>query len=277
MIMLKQLSALGLFVAVAQAAVPPEPTTTTFNTPAAISNGYDLFATTTPTVPTTPTSGVFPPTTVTTTFCPTSRSHHTRPHKPTRHHDHCHDRRDRCHDRHERPCCKTTSYTTCIEQKTCCIYVYPCPTNTTSVITSTSYVQCPAPAPTQQVAPTREAAPVCTPCTSYVTETVRPSLVCTTMIFCDVADQSENCRLQNEMKIEEIASLALREGGQVFVNGQLVVFENSGRGSGSGATTVVSGTSSLTVTGQKANDAPAIAGSGVVGALALLAGIMMFA
>lgn len=102
------------------------------------------------------------------------------------------------------------------------------------------------------VAPINLVVPACIPCTSIVTETVLPSLVCTTMIFCDIADQSENCRQQNELEIEKIAQVALRSGGQVFVNGQVVVFENS-----KAVTSVVSGSTLVTVTGLNANDAPA--------------------
>lgn len=109
---------------------------------------------------------------------------------------------------------------------------------------------------TETVTVTASVAPivaaVCVPCTSIVTETLTPSLVCTTMIFCDIADQSENCRLQNELNIESIASVALRQGGQVYVNGQLVVFESS---SASAKTAVISGSTVVTVTGMNANAA----------------------
>lgn len=137
------------------------------------------------------------------------------------------------------------------------------------MITSTSTVTV---APTSAaVAPVNLVVPVCVPCTSVVTETVRPSLVCTTMIFCDAADQSENCRLQNEAKIEEIASLALRDGGQVFVNGHLVVFEkreNNGKQAAKKAAKKASG--------QNANDASSVSG-GVFGLVAVAAGAFLFA
>lgn len=138
-------------------------------------------------------------------------------------------------------------------------------------------------APThEEVAPTHAIAPIneCVPCTLYVSEVIRPTLVCTTMIFCDAADQSEDCRLQNELNIERIANEALRKGGQVFINGQLVVFANSGSNrSSSEATIVVSRTSLITATGQVSNDAApeGYGNQGLVGALALLAGIAMFA
>lgn len=92
------------------------------------------------------------------------------------------------------------------------------------------------------------------------------------MIFCDIADQSENCIAQNNQHIESIVSMAVRQGGQVFVNGQLVVFNTAER---SGSSVVVSsGSSVVTVTGQQANDASNIGyGNSVI---ALFGGIALF-
>jgi hypothetical protein len=67
------------------------------------------------------------------------------------------------------------------------------------------------------------------------------------MIFCDIVDQSENCIDQNNDKIESIVSMALRHGGQVFINGQLVVFETS-----------KSSVTTVSLSGQNANSATSI-------------------
>lgn len=143
------------------------------------------------------------------------------------------------------------------------------------MITSTAYVAPVAAvvAPVS-VAPTSAAAPVCVPCTSYVTQTVNPPAVCTTMIFCDVADQSENCISQNNRMIESIASRALRSGGNVFINGQRVVFEVSASASASASVSVISGSSVATITGLDANAAPGSLVNVLAGSAAALVGMI---
>lgn len=94
------------------------------------------------------------------------------------------------------------------------------------------------------------------------------------MIFCDIAGQSENCLARNEEDIEAIVSRAARDGAQVFVNGQLVVFRSD---SNSASVSASSGSTVLTVTGQQANDASAaVVGSGLVGLFGAIAGFLLF-
>jgi hypothetical protein len=94
------------------------------------------------------------------------------------------------------------------------------------------------------------------------------------MVFCDIADQSSNCAAQNVAQIESIVSIAARQGGQIMVNGELVVFSSSG----STSVAVVSGTSVLTVTGQDSNAAAEhTTGFGAVGFAALLGAALLFA
>jgi hypothetical protein len=90
------------------------------------------------------------------------------------------------------------------------------------------------------------------------------------MIFCDVVDQSENCIAQNNRIIESIASRALRSGGNVFINGQRVVFEVSASASAS----VVSGSSVATITGLDANAAPGSLVNVLAGSAAALVGML---
>ncbi|PJF17941.1 hypothetical protein PSACC_02254 [Paramicrosporidium saccamoebae] len=212
---------------------------TTTNTTTTTTTDTTTTDTTTPTTtPTTVTTTVDTPTTLTTTVCPSSTSYC--PSKCTEHHHHHY---------HTKTICTT------INNTPCWLYVWPCPTATTSFITSTAYV-----------APTSAVAPACVPCTSYVTQTVNPPAVCTTMIFCDIVDQSENCVAQNNRLIEEIASEALRSGGNVYVNGQMVVFA-----SGSSSSTASTGS----VSGQDANDAAAT-NQGVPIAIAAIMGCLLF-
>lgn len=225
------LLALALLVGGVVAQTTTEPTTT----PTTTTTTTTTTPTTTPiTTPTPITTGTTVTSTYTsrTTHCPRSTHHH-RPCCP-----------HKCGP--PKPCCETITKYTRINECECCILVHPCPTNTTVLLTTTVTV-----APTvEAVAPVSLVVPSCTPCTSYVTTTVHPPLVCTTMIFCDVADQGENCRQQNELEIERIVQEGLRSGGQVFVNGQRVVFEP-----GTASTTVTSSTSLLTMTGMNINDA----------------------
>lgn len=61
------------------------------------------------------------------------------------------------------------------------------------------------------------------------------------------------------MDMEAIAEMALREGGQVFVNGELVVFEK--RGNSTVRESVTSSRSLVTVTGLNSNDGESILSS----------------
>lgn len=97
------------------------------------------------------------------------------------------------------------------------------------------------------------------------------------MVFCDIADQNADCVAADDAAIQSIAQLALREGGQVYVNGQLVVFNNGGSSNGGNNNrAITSGTSVITVTGQKANDAANIGGGMFAVLGAALAGAVFF-
>jgi hypothetical protein len=84
------------------------------------------------------------------------------------------------------------------------------------------------------------------------------------MIFCDIVDQSENCLARDNRVIEEIASEALRSGGNVYVNGQLVVFASGSSNSSTGS-----------VSGQDANNAVTTK-QGVSAAVAAILGCLLF-
>lgn len=130
-------------------------------------------------------------------------------------------------------------------------------------------------APSNGLAPTN-AAGQCTPCTSYVLETTRASLACTTMIFCDLAEQSEACIAFDEAQIEKIAAAALRDGGQVFVNGQLVVFKRPSDAQTLSNSRASSKTSITRVAAQNSNDAPPPYGMSLFGCIALMVPAILF-
>lgn len=253
---------LGLASTVAPPTFPtgpfPPATTTTYDTSLAERNGFIFEATTSAS------------STTTTTTCHTSTHHHHSSSCSSSSESECSSESESCSS-HSECCtseseCCTSEYECCISEYECCtseseceekIIIVPCPTCPTRNVTSTVSVLPTSAAvlPTSAaVLPTQQVLPVCTPCTNFVTVTTTPAMACTTMVFCDIADQSENCIAQNNQQIEKIVSEALRNGGQVFVNGQLVVFSTAESGSGSsGGSSVASGSTLITVTGQQAN------------------------
>jgi hypothetical protein len=87
------------------------------------------------------------------------------------------------------------------------------------------------------------------------------------MVLCDVAEQNNNCRQQDASQIESILSMASRSGGQVYVNGDLIIFSSE--------STRVSNTSEVVAAGQNANDATSeMLNPVLLGALLAIVGLL---